>query len=279
VLRNGFASGANNTAPESFVMTQALQQGIAVVVPDYEGPQSEFLSGLGEGRMVIDGIRAARRFAPAGLKGSPVGIWGYSGGAYATSIAGQIQPNYAPRVKLAAMVLGGVPADLQSTILSFDKLRLGGILAMGFSSVARSYPGQHLETYLNDTGRAALQEAGKDCIADAALRRIGQGFSDFESTPDAIHVPAVANFLRRISPLGIPGTPATPVYDYHAVLDELAPIGPDQELVARYCGAGVKVQHVEDRLSEHISLVASGAPGVITYLTDRFNGVPAPSTC
>ncbi|MEA2167007.1 MAG: hypothetical protein QOF76_307 [Solirubrobacteraceae bacterium] len=279
VLRNGLASGTNNTAPESMVIGQALQRGIAVAVPDYEGPASEFLAARGEGRMVLDGIRAARRFKDAGLRGAPVGIWGYSGGAFATSIAGQLQPKYAPRVKLAAIVLGGVPANVKDTIMSFDNLGLGGIIAMGFSSVSRAYPKMHLLDYLNEEGKAAVAAGSRDCIIEAGGRSFGRRLSDFESVPHAIDTPEITSFLQRISPLGVPGTPAAPVYDYHAVLDELAKIGPDRELVAKYCAAGVKVQHYEEQLGEHLSLVGSGAPAAIDYLADRFNGVPAPSTC
>jgi hypothetical protein len=88
----------------------------------------------------------------------------------------------------------------------------------------------------------------------------------------------LTTLLRDSSPLGRPGTPSAPVYDYHATQDELAPIGPDRELMARYCAAGVPVQHVEFP-GEHLSEVAVGAPGALSYLGDRFAGLPAPSNC
>ena len=83
----------------------------------------------------------------------------------------------------------------------------------------------------------------------------------------------------RISPLWFPDTPSAPVYEYHAVLDELAPIGPARQLVDRFCASGIPVQHYEDYASEHVSLVVTGALGALDYLEDRFRGEPPPSNC
>jgi hypothetical protein len=47
----------------------------------------------------------------------------------------------------------------------------------------------------------------------------------------------------------------------------------------QYCADGVRVDHYEDYLSEHLVLTATGAPGAIAYLTQRFAGVPAPDNC
>ena len=83
---------------EEPLIGQALTMGWAVVVPDYEGPDSQWTAGTQAGHAVLDGIRAALRFGPAGLAGpsTPVGLWGYSGGAQATARATELQPGYAP---------------------------------------------------------------------------------------------------------------------------------------------------------------------------------------
>jgi hypothetical protein len=94
-----------------------------------------------------------------------------------------------------------------------------------------------------------------------------------------IELPAVKRLFRKMSPLWFRGEPSAPVYEYHAVADELAPIGPARLLVQRFCDAGGTVQQVEDYASEHVTLVVSGAPGAMDYLSARFAGEPAPSTC
>jgi Secretory lipase len=60
---------------------------------------------------------------------------------------------------------------------------------------------------------------------------------------------------------------------------ELAPIGPDRQLLRRFCAAGVKVEHVETLLGEHPAVALTGAPGAVAYLVDRFAGRPAPDNC
>jgi hypothetical protein len=48
--------------------------------------------------------------------------------------------------------------------------------------------------------------------------------------------------------------------------------------MARYCADGVTVQHVEAP-GEHLSEVALGSPGALSFLADRFAGVPPTNTC
>lgn len=64
---------------------EILAKGATVVVTDYEGPNSAFSAGRQEGYALLDGLRAALNYAPAGLKKTAaVGGYGYSGGAIAT---------------------------------------------------------------------------------------------------------------------------------------------------------------------------------------------------
>jgi hypothetical protein len=49
--------------------------------------------------------------------------------------------------------------------------------------------------------------------------------------------------------------------------------------MARYCAAGVPVDHVEDLLGDHISETITGAPGAIAFLRSRFDGAPVVNNC
>jgi len=265
---------------ETTLMQLALQRGWTVVVPDYEGPRSMFLGSDGEARGVLDSLRAARAFAPARINNAaPLALWGYSGGALATADAAQMQPSYAPKLKLSGIALGGVVADIKATMNAFSGSAGGGALVMGFVGVDRSYPQYHLQQYINAKGRAAIANSQTDCLADAAAKYPFAKIADYTNNPALIDSPAFAPLFAAISPLSRPGTPAAPVYDYHAVDDEFAPIGPDRELMARYCAAGVAVDHVEFPVGEHLTEAVTGAPGALAYLADRFAGLPAPDNC
>jgi hypothetical protein len=282
-LRSGMQLGSQsltgNAAAETLLMSLALQRGWAVAAPDYEGPRSEFLGADIEGQGVLDGIRAATRFGPAGISDrAPIAFWGYSGGALASTLAAQLQPAYAPDVRLAGIALGGAVGDLKTSLDAFDSLGAGGAVVVGFIGLSRSHPDLNLEQYLNAEGKQAVAASQNDCLADAILRFPGETSASFVSSPDFLDGPLLTNLLRQSSPLGRPGIPSAPVYDYHAIQDELAPIGPDRDLMARYCADGVTVQHVEAP-GEHLSEVVLGSPGALSFLADRFAGLPPTNTC
>ncbi len=206
-------------------------------------------------------------------------MWGYSGGSYATSVAGQLQPSYAPELKLKGIALGGEVSSVEAELQAFSGSWAGGAIVMGFVGVNRALPSVDLSQYLNAAGVAAMAEAQDDCISDAVSQFPFATITEYEASPDAIDNPTLQSTLLADSPLGLPGVPSAPVYDYHSVNDELAPIAYDRQLMHDYCAAGVTVEHVEDYASEHVILTVTGAPGAIAYLSARFNGARAPDDC
>jgi hypothetical protein len=278
VLTNGIAAPTNTTA-DAHTVASAIDRGWTVVVPDYEGPNSAFLAGDGQARGVLDSLRAARGFEPAGIDAhAPLAVWGYSGGAIASSTAAQLQPSYAPDVKLAGVALGGNNASIRAALDAFDGSAFGGAIVIGLIGLDRAYPEYHLTNGLNSTGKAKVAASQMDCIADAAIRHPAFRAKDALKDPRALDGPPWTDVFRRSSPLTFPGVPGAPVYDYHATSDELAPIAPDRLLVDRFCRAGVIVQHVEDR-GEHFSEVAAGEAGAVRFLTERFAASAPVNTC
>lgn len=277
-LRAGIIkSNFNNSAAEVGLMLIGLSNGWAVTVPDYEGPCSTFLAGRMEGQAVLDGIRASLAFVPGKLSPlAPVGIWGYSGGSLATSIASQLTASYAPEINMRAVALGGVVAEIRATIDAFSGSLAGGALAMGVNGPMRAFPEYDLGQYLSVAAKQMVAVASDDCIVDAALRYPGLSVRQLEAFPGALDVPVVAQLLHANSPLGIPGTPTAPVYDYHAIFDEFAPIGPDRALMRRYCADGAMVEHIEHLVGEHISVGVTGAPGALAFLAQRLTQNAAP---
>jgi hypothetical protein len=280
-LRAGLPALPANSESETGLMKLALLRGFALVVPDYEGPRSEFLGVSGEAHGVLDGIRAALRFAPAGFSSrrTPVGLWGYSGGSFASDVAAQYQPTYAPELHFAGIALGGFVADVKATLLAFSGSPLGGAIAIGFVGADRSYPRWNMLQYLNTAGKQAVAEAQGDCINEAVARFPLASIQQYEADPGMLSLPIVNQHFRDLSPLYLSGTPTAPIYDYHELLDEYAPIGPDRATMARFCAAGARVDHVELLSGEHITGVVAGAPGALDWLAGRFAGTPAVDDC
>lgn len=265
---------------ETQLIAMALSRGFAVVAPDYEGPNSAFLGAPGQAHGVLDGLRAALHFAPDGFSTTtPIALWGYSGGSVASTEAGLFQSTYAPELKLAGIAIGGLVADLEPTVEDFERAGLGGAIPVGLIGLQRAYPNTDVGQYLNAAGKSAVAAAQHDCLNDAMKRHPGMTTKDIEAYPGAWYAPGLQALLYGNSPAGIVGTPTAPIYDYHAVLDEAAPIANDRSLMHRFCDAGVTVQHVESFTGEHLTFGAVGASAALDFLTNRFAGKPAIDNC
>ncbi|WP_338772953.1 lipase family protein [Nocardia vulneris] len=280
-LRGGLGGGPSNSFSETGMIGIALQQGWAVVVPDYQGPNSDFSGADGYAHGVLDGIRAATAFPPAGVdSAAPIGLWGYSGGAQATAVAAQAHSTYAPELALSGAALGGVVADLAATLAGFSGGPMGGALVIGLAGLDRSYPDADVLRYVNESGRRMIAAGRSDCLLDAALAHPFLSVAELEAWPGSLTDNAeLSRVIRSTSPLFRAGAPTAPVLIYHAINDEFAPIDSARGLAENYCAAGTPVQRVENPIGEHGTEAAAGLPAALTYLSDRFSGRPAPSTC
>jgi hypothetical protein len=265
------------TEKEEFALPFLLAQGWAVAVPDYEGLQSQYTATLQAGHGVLDGIRAAESFAPAGLAGAatPVGLWGYSGGGLASSWASELAPSYAPEVNVVAVSEGGVPPDITAVAKNLDGGPFSAIMLAGTVGMSRAYP--QLTTLLNAAGHAMAADIGTMCINDYLTKYPFKKMDSYTTVPHAIDLPWVQQILE-LNHLGH-RRPDGPIYIYHAVADELIPIAAVNALVKTYCDEGVSVHYHQDLASEHVALALTWAPAAVANLAGRFRGLTPPSTC
>ncbi|WP_101606969.1 lipase family protein [Amycolatopsis sp. BJA-103] len=275
VLRTGLALPAEELA----LMVPLLAAGHTVVTADYQGPDSQWTAGLNTAHGVLDGIRAAQRFAPARLNGAatPTALMGYSGGALASQWANEIQPSYAPELKFAGVAAGGVPADMGYIARQIDGGPLSGVYIGAAVGLSRAYPEIDLATLLNARGKAAFAEVGKQCIDQFSVGQAFRRMADYVTVPELLDVPAV----KRVIAENVMGghEPGSPTYFYQGIFDELTPIPPVDKLVAKYCAAGVKIKYDRIPVGEHVTVAVQGAPGALAYVNDRLAGKPVPSSC
>ncbi len=265
------------TEVELPLMMQALEQGWAVVVTDYEGPQSAFAAGRMAGHGVLDGIRGAEALPGTGLTGvkTPVGMWGYSGGGLATSWAAELQPRYAPELAVAGVASGGTPADMGAAARRIDGSIASGLVLLASTGLTRAYP--EMLSLLNDKGRAMTREIGDMCVGDAVSRFPFRHLNEFTVSRDPLSEP-VAVAVMEANHLGRQ-TPTAPVFLYHSIFDELIPFPTAQALQADWCRGGGHVTLYADPASEHSTLAVTGAPLAVGFLAARFASVDVPATC
>lgn len=269
----------SGTEEEQLQLLPLLLAGVTVVVPDYEGPGSQWVAGHQAGHAVLDAIRATQSFAPAGLPGrrTPTGVMGYSGGGHATAWATELHPSYAPDIDLRGSAEGGLPADLVKTFHNVDGGPASGLTLGAAVGISRAYPEMEIDSLLNAAGKAMVRKIGTMCLEQMVSTYPLRKLSEFTTVPDAFAVPRVAAVMEH-NALGR-RTPRAPIHLYHALLDELNPYAEVTKLARNYCARGVKVQMWTELTGEHLGAAVGGAGFATQYLLDRLAGRPAPSNC
>jgi len=268
----GLRTGLEKEIP---LLALGLAKGWAVVVTDYQGPRDAYGAGRLEGHAVLDGVRATLASPESGVTArSPIGLWGYSGGGLATGWAAELQPSYAPELKIAGVASGGTPADLAAAGRQMDGGPFSGLFLAAAIGVSREYP--ELLAIFNAQGKQLIQEMDDLCVVEEALYAF-RSVKQYSDLPDPLAAP-VAQQVLRINKMG-DNAPKAPVYLYHSKFDELIPWAAGKALNDSWCAKGTKVSFYTDYASEHNILAVTGAPAAVAFLSARFLGLPAPSTC
>ncbi len=266
----------------------ALKAGYAVAITDYQGYTSgsvqPYLDGKSEGDAVLDIVRAARQLPGSGAtESTPVTAWGYSQGGQAVGWAGELQPTYAPDVKLIGVAAGGTPSNLQSVATFGSGSVAAGFTLMGPLGLGIAYPGEFpaLSTFANIAGinvglklftTCAIQALRED--RDLNFTQLTTGERSFEKLEE--ENPVIPRILKEQS-LGT--KPITvPVYHYHGLEDEFVPVNQDVELHQEWCALGVK-DDLQLYPGDHLLTDPTAIPTVMKWIEERVAGKTAPSTC
>ncbi|MFI5830573.1 lipase family protein [Streptomyces sp. NPDC051578] len=275
---NNFPSG---TAMEANLIQQLTLRGWAVVVTDYEGLGTPgvhtYTVGPSAGHAMLDAARAALRLPEAGLPGNtPIGIMGYSQGGQASSWAAELQGSYAPELQVKGTATGGVPADLMK-VADFNNGSYGsGLIFMAAAGQDAAFPELKLDSYLNPAGKVLVSGLREGCVAIDAIAGSFKRISDL-TTRDPLAQP---DWRARLAQSRLGGTaPAAPVYQYHALGDELIPYAVGRELRSEWCARGADVEFDTVWVGEHVSGVISHSPAAGNWLADRFAGRPTHANC
>ncbi|MBC7303143.1 MAG: triacylglycerol lipase [Nocardia sp.] len=270
---------------EISLLGQFLAAGAAVAVTDFDGKKNTIMSPS-EGRMVLDGIRAAQR-AGLGLEASPVGLWGYSGGGNSSASAAEQRRSYAPELNIRGSAQGGIPGD-KVAIAPFavsgqqPQANFTGWLAI--LGLAREYPDfdQALRQYLTPEGRAVAAELDGRCLYTTFVSTLLRPVADYLTDPEAaLSHPAVRAALSAAS-FGKPeNTPDIPLLMWHSTTDQLLPAELAIDDIARaYCERGVNMRMFKVPATEHISAEIIPELGTVAWLLAVTAGAdPGPRAC
>jgi pimeloyl-ACP methyl ester carboxylesterase len=229
---------------------QWLKMGARVFITDYVGlgtPGIHTYTNRREGaHAILDGARAALRLSGRGPT-TPIVMWGYSQGGGAAAAAAEMQPSYAPELRVKGTWAGAPVADLVNVLDRVDGTLIGGVIGWALNGLFDRYP--HLEAALkpviSPTGFATMTTLGTQCVADlvahhpflsttSLTRDRRRLVAHLERTPAAL---AALND-QRIGTL----VPRTPVLITSARNDDTVPYGQARRLAADWCARGATVR-------------------------------------
>jgi dienelactone hydrolase len=283
---------------DDLAIYRLLATGAAVVVTDYTGLGATdrlhtYVNRLDEGHALLDAVRAARALSGTSLtSGSPVGLYGYSEGGGATASAAELQPTYAPDVRLAGTYSGAPPADLTAVMKGIDGSALVAALGWAINGFVQTYPDMRslAEANLNEAGRAALADASTMCIGEAitgyAFSRSTAWTTSGKSVADIIAAEPRAQAVLDDQRLGTL-KPAGPVRVATGVEDDIVPHGQARQLAVDWCRKGGNVTYEavdlpnlgDGIVTNHLAPLITDQGAAISWLTDRLKGEPTTSNC
>lgn len=283
---------------ESALIGPSLLAGRTVVIADTEGEAADFAAGPEYGTNTLDSLKAAIASPATGLSSTKkIAMIGYSGGAIATEWAAELAPTYAPTInsKLVGATMGGVLVDPAHNLHYVDgSLSWAGVMPMAIIGVSRAFH-INLMPYLSEYGKQVYAKLEKASIVNVLAQYPGLTWTQLAKpeypTPESIPV-----YVKTVNQLimGTRGTPTTPLQISQGALGELegtagnkpgigegdgVMIAGDVRTLARgYCNKGVKVQYSQHLLG-HIGTAVPWIAEAMTWMNNRFLGLPAPQNC
>ena len=277
-----FQTGGNASADS--LIANGLSEGWYVASPDFEGFEAAFTNGVQSGQATLDGIRAALN--SQNITGisceATYGIAGYSGGALGSEWATELQPKYAPELKIVGAALGGLTPNITSVFFTINETPFVGLAPSGILGLSaqdkdfRNFFEGLLVPANASTFNKALTQCLTDDIVTFANQDIASYFTDGAATLD---LPNVINFTQTYGDMGLRDTPTVPLYVYKGVKDQISIINDTDALVSKYCGAGATITYERNATSDHLSESSSGEPAAFAWLRDRVNGIPPAAGC
>jgi hypothetical protein len=262
---------------ELVLIAAVLAEGWAVSVPDHEGRRGMWGAPYEPGYRILDGARAALNCERLGLSSSaPVGLWGYSGGGFASAWAAEVGSGYAPELNLVGAVLGSPVGNPGNVGRRLNATFWAGLPAMVIAALAKTYPDVErlVQQHATEEGKAILAKLEKMTTAGAVLGLKYKDINNFmDLTLDELWELREVQQILDAMRLGT-AAPASPVLIVQAVNDKIINVADIDALAETYRAGGGAVTYHRDGFSEHLLLHALSAPMALRWLRDRFAGRP-----
>ncbi|KAH8892421.1 LIP-domain-containing protein [Thozetella sp. PMI_491] len=274
-----FTPNAFIPIPETYYLGLLLGRGWFVTVPDYEGPLASFIEGPQAAHATLDAVRASSSLRHIlGTSDVHAALWGYSGGGYATAWAAELQPQYAPELKLSGAAAGGIPTDIFTILPMVNKTPLTGNLISSVIGLVSQFPeanatlASQLKTDgpYNATGFFAATK--RNFLENAAVYAYQDVTEYFIGGVSPLDIPAVKDLVPSQTILGVQDVPEIPYFVFGSILDEAVGIAGMDALVDKYCAEGANILFQRNTVGSHGAEVANSIDRVFNFLESSLDG-------
>ncbi len=269
-------SRASNAAPAVYG-----PEGVRVAT-DYLGlgPDGEihpYLQRTTEARATIDLVRAARTIAAAHA-GRRWVVVGHSQGGHAALSTGELAPSYAPELDLIGTVGIAPGAELTTKIPGENQLVPDIVTAIGMYGAKANDPSFPLDRFIAPDARGVESAMYGSClpqIQDFLVSVVAKGGTILSVNPrdDPVGRP----FLEA-NEVGLVRT-RSPMLIVSGGQDAVVVPARTAALMRRLCAIGDTVQRIDLPGASHDTEPSAGAAQVDDWITARFAGKPAPTSC
>ncbi|WP_369138756.1 lipase family protein [Modestobacter versicolor] len=270
-------------------MDALARNGWGMVATDYTGQGTEgdfpYLIGQGEGRSVLDAVRAAHQVPDLDLSPQTV-IWGHSQGGHAALWAGQLAPTYAPDVAVvgtAALSAASDPLSLAQVVTAHPGA-LGASLGISFvvAAYSRWYPDISLDD-VTPAARTLVREAAARCTSEpGSLVTVLTGVAVSADTPILRSDPTTGAIGRRLRENVALGPWTAPLFLAQGGVDEVISPRLQDDYVSRLCAAGHPLRYTRYADRSHMGVLEPDSPlnaDLEQWTGDRLAGLPQGNTC
>ncbi|MFA5899781.1 MAG: alpha/beta fold hydrolase [Hyphomicrobium sp.] len=265
-------------------LSEMLNHGFVVVATDYAGLGTEgmhpYLIGPSEARSVLDSVRAARELPDAWVS-DRFAVWGHSQGGHAALFTGEEAATYAPELKLVG-IAAAAPATYLVELFKADRGSIGGdtLTAMALLSWSTIYniPNQSV---LASGAKRSYEAVASTCIQTLAelihLESAAEPLQHRFLKADPTKIEPWRDIMLKNSPGHSPA--GAPVFIAQGTSDETVRPTITRQFADQLCRQGTPVLMTYLIGVNHSYAGYDGARDAISWIADRFRGLPAPSDC
>jgi pimeloyl-ACP methyl ester carboxylesterase len=272
----GFRAGYGG---DKQVAAMAVRSGNVFVETDYQGlgtpGDSTYIVGQSEGRNVLDSIRAAAWLT--GMSDPIAVVIGHSQGGGAALFTAEMQPTYAPDIKLVGAVGVASPGPLTQLAATLDGGKYSGYTLMAIEGFVTAYPElRPLLRQLTPRGRQALAQIGDKCAGEilsslAGTKQAALGTSKVIAAP-AFRARLAENSAGRVAT-------RVPILLVAGEADDTIPVDNSRALLSLYCALETPVEARFVAGAGHVDVLGAEIQGIATWSLDRLRGSKPTNSC